>query len=123
VTGFGLLGHLREMVAGSGQVRARLRRSAVPVQAGAERLARAGVFPGGTRANLTAAQKDVRFDDALPEHERLLLADAQTSGGLLIALPQDAARALVEALHAGGNEEAAIIGEVVEGAPGVDVGS
>ncbi len=121
VTGFGLLGHLRQMVASSG-VRARLRASAVPIQPGAARLARAGVFPGGTRANLRAAAGDVRFDDDLPEHVRLLLADAQTSGGLLAALPPEAARACVAALHERGHGAAAIIGDVFEGAPGIDVG-
>jgi selenide,water dikinase len=117
VTGFGLLGHLRQMMKSSG-TRARLWWQAVPIQAAAERLARADVVPGGTRANLRAAEGEVRFDAAIAEHEKLLLADAQTSGGLLVALPRHAALELIEALHESDHAAAAIVGEVLAAGDG-----
>lgn len=99
VTGFGLLGHLFEMLQrGLG---ARIAASNVPVFAGAPELAAKNIVPGGTRTNLaTALERGVRFDDAVPEERRALLADAQTSGGLLIAVAPDAETELLEALRA-----------------------
>ncbi len=90
VTGFGLLGHLHNLLAASG-VAARLRASAVPLLEGARELAVNGSFPGGSRRNLDWARGFTRFDAGVSETSRLLLADAQTSGGLLVALaPEDA---------------------------------
>ncbi|MEO9170146.1 MAG: selenide, water dikinase SelD [Candidatus Baltobacteraceae bacterium] len=93
VTGFGLVGHLRELLAGSG-VGADISAQAVPVLAHALDLARRGVVPGGTRTNAAQAlDAGVIFDDTIEEAMRLLLCDAQTSGGLLVAIsPGDAAR-------------------------------
>jgi selenide,water dikinase len=113
VTGFGLLGHLREMMA-PGQARAHIRFNAVPVQAAAQRLASEGVFPGGTRANLEAARGDIRFAASLQEPQQLILADAQTSGGLLVSLPAARADELLDELESEGARGAAIIGEVLE---------
>jgi selenide, water dikinase len=95
VTGYGLLGHLREMLVPT-ESGAELDASAIPLFAGALELARAGVAPGGTRNNLQQAiDAGATFDDSIEEAMRLLLADAQTSGGLLIAIaPQDAQRYL-----------------------------
>jgi selenide,water dikinase len=86
VTGFGLLRHLHNLLSGSG-VAARLRADAVPVLPFARALAADGLVPGGSRANLAAAAPYCRWDDGVAELDRLLLADAQTSGGLLIAVP------------------------------------
>jgi selenide, water dikinase len=83
VTGFGLLGHLHNMLQGSG-VSAEIDASAVPLLEGALDLAADGVVPGGTRSNLAYLEGIVAWGD-LSEEERLVLADAQTSGGLLIA--------------------------------------
>jgi len=109
VTGFGLLGHLLELLVASG-VGAHLHLARVPVLAGAWELARAGIFPGGTRRNLAHVQPHVHWD-GLDEVEQLVLADAQTSGGLLIAVAPERAAALAEALTARG-VLAAEIGEV-----------
>lgn len=114
VTGFGLLGHLREMTAGS-KVRARVRAARVPLLPGARALAAAGFVPGGTKRNARAAQGVVQWDPGIDETTRILLVDAQTSGGLLIATPRG--DALLAALHVRGLAEAALIGEIVEDDP------
>ncbi len=112
VTGFGLLGHLAEMTTGSG-VGARVRASAVPLLSSAHALARQDVLPGGTRRNQTAIEPMVRWDERVETALRVLLCDAQTSGGMLIAVAPDRADALEEALRAHGTREAARIGEIV----------
>ncbi len=116
VTGFGLLGHLRSMMAAS-NVSARLSAAAVPIFAEARALAEQGAIPGGTRANLEfVAENGVRFAPALDEISRLLLADAQTNGGLLAALPAAQAESCVRALRDAGCEASAVIGAVEAGA-------
>ncbi len=120
VTGFGLLGHLREMVAASG-VNARVRAADVPVIDGAEDAARADSFPGGSRRNKLAVADAVRWSDDLEEWQRLLLCDAQTSGGLLLSVTESDAEPLLDALL-GRGVDAAEIGEVTgAGAGGVVV--
>jgi selenide,water dikinase len=114
VTGFGLLGHLNEMVSQSG-VGARVYLNRVPVLSAAWGLARDGVVPGGTRRNLAYLLDRVTWADGIGEAERLVLADAQTSGGLLIAVPADRAEALRAALSARGTLATAEIGEIVSG--------
>lgn len=113
VTGYGLLGHLREMLAGGG-IGARVSLSRVPVIEGTWDLVRADVCPGGTRRNLAAVERQVDFAPQLDEAERLLLCDAQTSGGLLIAVAPERAAALEEALRAEGTLAAACIGEITD---------
>ena len=85
ITGFGLMGHLMEMAKGSG-VGARVTAARVPVMDRARELAMADVIPGGTRNNLAHVTDSVEWDAQVPQVERLLLCDAQTSGGLLIAV-------------------------------------
>jgi selenide,water dikinase len=114
VTGFGLLGHLREMTVGS-KVRARIRASRVPLLPDVPALAAAGFVPGGTRRNLQAVTDVVRWDPAIPEALRTVLGDAQTSGGLLVATPDG--EALLRELAARGHPAAACIGEVVADDP------
>ena len=116
VTGFGLLGHLGGMLAASG-VAAIVEHRAVPLIDGARELAEAGVVPGGTRRNLVAAERFTEFGD-LDTADQLILADAQTNGGLLIALAASKTLELVEALTTEGTRAAAIVGEVVEDRPG-----
>ncbi len=113
VTGFGLLGHLRNMLAASG-VAAGLDASSVPLLEGVLDLARAGVVPSGTRRNHAFVRPTTDWGD-LTEPEQLVLADAQTSGGLLIAAT-DGER-LAEALrtHRVGWAE---VGVISEGRPG-----
>jgi len=114
VTGFGLLGHLREVTAAS-KVRARIRAGQVPVFPEVRELAAAGFVPGGTKRNARAVRGVVQWDPGIDETTRTVLADAQTSGGLLIATPRG--EALLAALHARGLAEAALIGEIVEEDP------
>ncbi len=116
VTGYGLLGHLKHLAEASG-VRAVVRAGEVPLLEGARALCEAGHVPGGTRKNLRYVQDVTSFDASVSETTRLLLADAQTSGGLLLTLPADGAGALVAALTAAGHA-AAHIGEVATRGPG-----
>ncbi|MDY6876756.1 MAG: selenide, water dikinase SelD [Chloroflexota bacterium] len=109
VTGFGLLGHLREMTAGAG-VDAVIYAGRVPVLEAARTFAGAGIVPGGTRDNLAFVEPHVDWDDGISEVQKLILADAQTSGGLLIAVPQEWLDTLLAALAAHDVIEAAHIG-------------
>ena len=117
VTGFGLLGHLRAMLAASG-AGARLWAGAVPFLPGALELAEAGHVPGGTRRNLDAVAGIAIFEESVPALVRLLLADAQTSGGLLLAVHAESGPALLEGLRREGTPAAARIGVVTEGPAG-----
>ncbi len=110
VTGFGLLGHLGNLLQAGG-VGAEVVFPAIPVLEGALDLAARGAVPGGTRRNLEAVT--VAWDPSLAEAERLLCADAQTSGGLLMAVPPDGVEGLLEALRAEGVTRAARIGRIL----------
>jgi selenide,water dikinase len=116
ITGFGLLGHLHEMLHTSG-VSARLVSSRVPVIDGVRALAKSGV-PGGTRSNLKYVNDKVTWDEGISEEEKLVLADAQTSGGLLIAVSRDRLDALLAGLASRNVETRAVIGEVISGEGG-----
>ncbi len=113
ITGFGLLGHLREMTAGS-RCGARIAFSRVPFVEGVADLATRGVVPGGTKRNLAYVEPSVTFDAAIDPVQRLLLADAQTSGGLLLAVPHEQASRLIDALHARHVPVVAEIGATVD---------
>jgi selenide, water dikinase len=116
VTGFGFLGHLRELCVGSG-VGAVVDARAVPVIHGVRELVAAGMIAGGTRRNHAFVAPEVDFG-TLPEAEQLLLCDAQTSGGLLLAVRASATGRLVEALTARGALAAAVVGTATEQHPG-----
>jgi selenide,water dikinase len=119
VTGFGLLGHLHRMLTAS-QVAARLYAASIPLLPGAADLA-ATFISGGTRANTERMRGFAAVDPAVPPDLAVLLHDAQTSGGLLLATPPAAAPALLGTLRAQGLP-AALIGDVVAGESGhVDV--
>ncbi len=96
VTGYGLVGHLREITTASG-VSARLDMDAVPVMAGIADLIEAGVYPGGSRRNLESARTSLRTFRSRTEQK--ILADAQTSGGLLMAVPRRRSARLLEKLR------------------------
>lgn len=99
VTGFGLLGHLREM--GGTRLGARIIASEVPILEGALDLAARDVVPGGTRTNLhNAVAAGTAFASTVSAAMQLVLADSQTSGGLLIAIEPAKLQALIEALRA-----------------------
>jgi selenide,water dikinase len=110
VTGFGLIGHLTGMMKASGTT-ARIRLSDVPLLPGVRDLADRAIS-GGTRRNLEAAEASVRWDASLTDEDKLVLCDAQTSGGLLISVPSDKAGLLNVGLTRRG-VEAVAIGEVV----------
>lgn len=118
VTGFGLLGHLSEMVRGSG-VGALISLRQVPVLAEAWSLVRQGIVPGGSRRNLDFLRERLDTAAGIGEDALLLLADAQTSGGLLIALPPDGAELLKAALVRKGVPVIADIGEIVADAESI----
>lgn len=99
VTGFGLLGHLREMAAASG-LDAQVDAASVPLIEGTRELAAADAVPGGTLENLAHVAAHVDFAPGLSRVDRVLLADAQTSGGLLISVPSERCDALLSALRA-----------------------
>lgn len=116
VTGFGLLGHLHKMGVGSG-LQARIHADAVPLLPGTLDLLDAGFIPGGTVRNLEAVDEHVTGGT---DDQRLLLADAQTSGGLLFGCePGQVTLALAELADAG--HQAAAIGELHDGTPGAIV--
>lgn len=115
VTGYGLLGHLRNMLRSSG-VAAEVDAGEVPVLDGVRRLVEDGYVPGGTRRNLADLAPDVDFGETDPV-TRTILADAQTSGGLLISVPADRVDHLIGELN-GRAPVAAVIGRIVEGTPG-----
>jgi selenium donor protein len=117
VTGFGLLGHLREMAAAAG-LDAEIEAGAVPVIEPAREMAAADVVPGGTLDNLEFVKPFVAWAEGLGRVDRLLLADAQTSGGLLIAVAPERTRTLLEALRARGVEGARRIGRFTAAGPG-----
>jgi len=117
VTGFGLLGHLRSMLEASGAA-AEISAGAVPVLPRARELAARDAIPGGTRRNVASLAGAVTFAAGIDEVDRVLLADAQTSGGLLIAVAADRLDALVRALEREATPAAAVIGRVVPGPAG-----
>ncbi len=114
VTGFGLLGHLHNLLAASG-VGARVFASQVPFLARARELAASGCVPGGTTRNATTAAAYTTWDSGLDEVDKLLMSDAQTSGGLLIAVAPDAADRLIQELVQRNTPVAAVVGEITEG--------
>ena len=116
ITGYGLLGHLAEMTRGSG-VAARIRLRDVPILEAAWPLVKAGAIPGGTQRNRESLRDLVTWD-GVGEDAQILLCDAQTSGGLLIAVPEPRCDALVAAIRTGGQAVAAVIGEITRPASG-----
>jgi selenide,water dikinase len=117
ITGYGLLGHLHTMLKAS-KASARVSLDAVPVLPGARNLLERGVAPGGTHRNVESLQGKIDWSEDLDDFDRLLLCDAQTSGGLLIAVPEGRVDRLQKALLAHGCKFAAVIGQVESGSVG-----
>lgn len=116
ITGFGLLGHLKHIVEAS-DLAAEVDAESVPLFSGARARADAGKVPGGTRRNLAYAGPVTTFEDAVPEGLRLLLADAQTSGGLLLCVPDGRVDEALQRLADAGRR-AARIGTLTTATPG-----
>jgi selenide, water dikinase len=117
VTGFGLLGHLRGMAVASG-VSAQVWTDLVPILPAARNYVQKGIAPGGSHANLRFLSNWVEYDPDITDNERLLLCDAQTSGGLLAALPGNRAAQIVRTLRSAGASASALIGSIEAGSPG-----
>lgn len=117
VTGFGLLGHLGNIVRESG-VGARLEVAAFPVLHRAREFADQGIVPGGSRRNLESMTQ-VRWGPGISDADRLLAADAQTSGGLLLAVAPTALEPLLAELRQAGSLAAAVIGSLTEDPAGL----
>ncbi|AXK39821.1 selenide, water dikinase SelD [Crenobacter cavernae] len=120
VTGFGLLGHLLEICRGAG-LAAEIEFDLVPVIEEALPLARQGIGPGAIERNLASFGDHVDFAPDLPDWQRRVLADAQTSGGLLAAVAPEAADAVLARFHAAGFGYARVVGRLADGAPRVAV--
>jgi selenide,water dikinase len=113
VTGFGLAGHLLSMMRAS-KTTAHLRLADVPLLPGTRDLAETGLVPGGTKKNLESLAGAVLWDAHLTEVDRLILADAQTSGGLLVSIGEDRVGALLAGLRER-DTLGAVVGEVSAG--------
>ena len=116
VTGFGLLGHLTNILEAS-RVAAEVAFDSIPVLPHARNLASRGVIPGGTQRNLEAAER-VEWAGDVSTTDRYLCVDAQTSGGLLLVVPPEHEAALLTALREEQTPAAAVIGRIVAGTPG-----
>ena len=107
VTGFGLLGHLAEICKGS-KVSSEIYFSELDFLPSVDDLAESGIIPGGTRRNFEYLINDIEFDSRLSNTQKYLTCDAQTSGGLLIALNPEDAKIFVDSIY----PEAKIIGHI-----------
>lgn len=116
VTGFGLLGHLRSLMRAS-NVSATLQADKVPMLLGARKLAEAGHIPDGSKRNLDDLASDVSFETSVDEVTKILLADAQTSGGLLMSVPAERLENVTDGL-AETASTVAVIGHVAQGPAG-----
>ena len=117
VTGFGLLGHLGNMLAAS-KVGADIWFEALPILSHALSLAGRGIVPGGSQRNLAAAAEQVDWAEDVTPTERIICVDAQTSGGLLLAVPPENEQALLAGLKQAETPAAAVIGRLTAGPAG-----
>jgi selenide,water dikinase len=113
VTGYGLLGHAHEMMDASGAT-AEIAVERIPMLPAARRLAERGIAPDGSRVNVRNLKPRVEIEAGVSEEDFLLLCDAQTSGGLLVALAADSAESYAARCRERGAASAAVIGRVVE---------
>lgn len=120
VTGFGLLGHLLEICRGSG-LSAELQFNLIPVLSEALPLVKQGYGPGAIDRNLASYGHEVDFAAHLENWQRRVLADAQTSGGLLVSAAPEAANEVLSCFRRAGFENAAVIGNMKQGSPRVSV--
>ncbi len=112
ITGYGFLGHLCEMIGASG-VGAKVYLSKIPVLDYAWKLAEQRIVPGGTISNRDFMQGKVDWDKDICEEAKLVLCDAQTSGGLLISIKESKAQKLLGSLRRRGVKDSAIVGEII----------
>ena len=120
VTGFGLLGHAREMALGA-NLSARINVSAVPYLPNVKKLAAEGFITGASGRNWAGYSKDIQLSSTISDVTQALLCDPQTSGGLLVACSDDAVEKVMETFHRHGFAHAAVIGDLQQGSAGVQV--
>jgi selenide,water dikinase len=120
VTGFGLLGHTLELSRGA-NLTARLRYADLPWLPGVQDFAKAGVFTGASGRNWTAYGHDIMLASSLHDVARTLLTDPQTSGGLLVSCAPEAVDEVLAIFRADGFDDAAVIGEMIDGESRVEV--
>ena len=113
VTGFGLTGHLSEVTVASG-IDAEVFADSVPVFEGVADLAAANVVPGGTINNMNHFSRYVKWDDSISATMRIILSDAQTSGGLLCTVPASEKEKIISELKAAGIHSATHIGNCLD---------
>ncbi len=118
VTGFGLLGHLKEVTEGSG-LDAEIFLNKVPLIEQVKELAAANMIPGGSINNLDYVNKKLIWGKSITRLDKLILCDAQTSGGLLLIVPAETANDLLSRLKADGIKDAAIIGKFLDSGEGM----
>jgi selenide,water dikinase len=120
VTGFGLLGHTLELARGAG-LTARIRYAGLPWLPGVQAFAQAGVFTGASGRNWSAYGADIALSSSLDDVARVLLTDPQTSGGLLVSCAPQAVDEVLAIFRADGFNDAAVIGEMIDGPSRVEV--
>lgn len=120
VTGFGLLGHLLELARGAG-LAAQLRMSAVPLLHGVQQLAEDGYVTGASSRNWAGYGQDIRLSYGISPVQQILLTDPQTSGGLLVSCAPESVEQVLATFREHGFNEAAAIGDMIEGQSGIDV--
>ena len=113
ITGFGLLGHLREMVSVK-EVSSEINSTEVPLFDKAFEIAEQGYRPGMSKDNMKSLEGNVSFKSSVSETQRWLMVDPQTSGGLLISIAADKAEEMLKELRLNDSPEAAVIGRVTE---------
>ena len=113
ITGYGLLGHLSEMCKGS-NVSAEIHSSEIPLINGTTELAEREFIPGGSKQNFKTSENYTKFSESMSEIEKFILADAQTSGGLLVSLSENQANEFLNRFRDETGMEAAIIGKIFE---------
>jgi len=111
ITGYGLLGHLLEMCLGS-NLSAEISYQNIPFIESTEQLAKEDIIPGGSKKNLSYVNDKISFSNSILEHQKLMLADAQTSGGLLISIPEKESQDFVMKLKDQGCLSHDIIGNI-----------
>ena len=120
ITGFGIAGHTLEVALGCSS-HVLLKYSALPFFSGSKEMYAQGVMTSCNFGNRVMTRGKMEFRVSLSNEEKELLYDPQTSGGLLFSLPEGQASELLQKLHRGGIERAAIVGQVTEGNPGIEV--
>jgi selenium donor protein len=118
ITGFGLAGHLSELTRGS-NVDAEIDFSALPFMKQVKQLALAGAIPGGTQRNLDFYKEWIRWNTVLSDIEKLMFCDAQTSGGLLVSIPEKYRDSVLRELISHGTDSAVVIGRIIRTGSGM----